>query len=258
LHGPAGTFYDVEEAGMARENRTLLIVDSSASHRFYLGTMLRRLEYAVHSAASAEDAVQLMANILPSLVITEFALPEMNGIGLLTTMKQDQRLKTVPVIIQSADDGPGMRERCMTAGCMAYFKKPVEIEELYKTIQAGLESSPRHTVRIETAFKVEVGDKKAPGGSVRQETVIELSDGGLYIKTLTPHPMKTVVPLTLYIEDRLINATAIVLYVSQKTGGQEQRPGMGMKFIQIDEKDRAFIRDYIKKQISQGLSLSHD
>jgi hypothetical protein len=179
----------------------------------------------------------------------------MNGIGLLTTMKQDQRLKTVPVVIQSADDGPGLREQCMTAGCTAYFKKPVEIEELYTTIQAALESSPRHTVRIETAFKVEVGDEKAPGGSMRQETVIELSDGGLYIRTLTPDPMKTVVPLTLYIEDRVIHATAIVLYISQKTGGKDQRPGMGMKFIQIDEKDRAFIRDYIKKQISQGLSL---
>ncbi len=240
---------------MDRENRTLLIVDSSASHRFYLGSMLRRLEYAVHSATSAEDAVKVMVDILPSLVITEFALPEMNGIGLLTTMKQDQRLKTVPVIIQSADDGPGMREQCMTAGCTAYFKKPVEIEELYTTIQAALESSPRHTVRIETTFKVEVGDKKAPGGSVRRETVIELSDGGLYIRTLAPDPMKAIVPLTLYIENRVINATAIVLYVSQKTGGQDQRPGMGMKFIQIDEKDRAFIRDYIKKQISQGLSL---
>ena len=240
---------------MDRENRTLLIVDSTASHRFYLGTMLRRLEYAVHGAASAEEAVHLMADILPSLVITDFALPEMNGIGLLTTMKQDQRLKAVPVIIQSADDGPGMRERCMTAGCTAYFKKPVEIDELYATIQAALESSPRHTVRIETAFKVEVGDKKAPGVSVRQETVIELSDGGLYIRTLTPDPMKTVVPLTLYIEDRVIQVTAIVLYVSQKTGAQDQRPGMGMKFIQINEKDRAFIHDHIKKQISQGLSL---
>jgi len=164
---------------MARENRTLLIVDSSASHRFYLGTMLRRLEYAVHSAASAEDAVQLMADILPSLVITEFALPEMNGIGLLTTMKQDQRLKNVPVIIQSADDGPGMKERCMTAGCTAYFKKPADIEELYKAIEAGLDA-PRQTVRIGTAFKVEVGDKKARGGSVRQESVTELSDGGIY------------------------------------------------------------------------------
>ena len=240
---------------MDRGKRTILIVDSSASHRFYLGTMLRRLEYTVHGAASAEVAVQLLADILPSLVITDFALPEMNGIALLTRMKQDQRLKTIPVIIQSADDGPGTRERCMTAGCIAYFKKPVEIEELYKTIQAVLESSPRKTVRIETAFKVELGNKKAPGGPMRQESVTELSDGGLFIRTLTPDPVKAVVPLTLFIEDRVINATAIVLYVSQKTGGQDQGPGMGMKFITIDEKDRAFIRDYIKKRISQGLSL---
>jgi CheY-like chemotaxis protein len=215
--------------------------------------MLRKLKYAVHVAASAEDAVRLMADIRPSLVITDFALPEMNGIALLTTMKQDPRLKTVPVIIQNADDGPGLREQCMTAGCMAYFKKPVNVEELYKAIEAGLDS-PRQTVRIGTAFKVEIGDKKAPGGSVRQESVTDLSDGGLYIQTRTPDPMKAVVPLTLFIEDRVIHATAIVLYVSKKTEGQGQGPGMGMKFVQIDEKDRAFIRDYIKKQISQGLS----
>ena len=90
---------------------------------------------------------------------------------------------------------------------------------------------------------------------MRQESVTELSDGGLFIRTLTPDPVKAVVPLTLFIEDRVINATAIVLYVSQKTGRQDQGPGMGMKFITIDEKDRAFIRDYIKKRISQGLSL---
>jgi CheY-like chemotaxis protein len=216
--------------------------------------MLRKLKYAVHAAASAEDAVKLMADTLPSLVIMDFALPEMNGIALLRRMKQDQRLKAVPVIMQSADDGPGMREQCMTAGCMAYFKKPAAIEELYKAIEAGLDS-PRQTVRIGTAFKVEVGDKKAPGGSSRQESVTDLSDGGLYIRTLTPDPVKAVVPLTLYIENRVIKATAIVLYVSKKTGGQYQGPGMGMKFITIDEKDRAFIRDYIKKQISQAPSL---
>jgi len=242
---------------MKRENNTLLVVDSSASHRFYLGATLRKLKYTVHIAASVEAAVQLMADILPSLVITEFAPPEMNGIALLTRMKQDHRLKSVPIIIQSANDGPEIREQCMTAGCTAYFKKPAEIEELYKAIEAGLDS-PRQTVRVGTAFKVEVGDKKATGGSVRQESVTELSDGGLYIRTLTPEPMKAVVPLTLFIEDKVIRATAVVLYVSQKTGGQDRGPGMGMKFIQIDEKDRAFIRDYVKKQISKGLSIPYD
>jgi len=248
-------FNGVEETKMDGENRTLLIVDNSVSYRFYLGTMLRRLEYAVHVAVSVENAVRVMADILPSLVITDFALPGLSGIDLVTKMKQDQRLKTVPVIIQCADDGPGMRERCMTAGCMAYFKKPADIDELYKTIEAGLKSSLRQTIRIETSFKVEIGDKNAPGGSVRQASATEMSDGGLYISTLKPDPMKAVVPLTLFIENRVIHATAIVLYVSKSTREKNQRPGMGMKFVTIDEKDRAFIREYIKKHISQGLSL---
>jgi CheY-like chemotaxis protein len=258
LHGRAEAVKGVEEADMSRENRMLLIVDSSASHRFYVGTMLRRLDYAVHGVASAEDAMQLMEDVLPSLVITGFELPEMDGISLLARMKRDQRLKAVPAIILSADDGPGMRDRCMNAGCVAYFKKPVEIGELYTTIQTVLETTPRHTVRIETAFRVKIGDKRGPEGAMRQETMTELSDGGLYIRTVTPEPVKTILPLTLFIEDRVINATAIVLYVSQNTRSQDQGPGMGMKFVTLDETDRVFIRDYIKKQISQGLSPSYD
>lgn len=240
---------------MDRERRILLIVDSSASHRFYLGTMLRRLEYAIHSAESADDAIRVMAGILPSLVIMDFALSGMNGIDLLKKMRQDQHLKAVPIIMQSADSSPGLRTRCMTAGCTAYFKKPADIEELYKTIQAVLESAPRQTVRIETAFKAVVGDTKAPQGYVRQESVTELSDGGLYINTLTPEPMNAIVPLILFIEDKVINATAVVLYISRKPGEKHQHPGMGMKFVTIDEKDRTFIRDYVKKQLSKGLSL---
>jgi len=245
----------VEEADMTRENRTLLVVDNSASHRFYVGTMLRRLEYAVHGVASAEDAIQLMADISPSLVITDFALPSMNGIDLIAKMKQDNRLKAVPAIMLNADEEPGLREQCMNAGCVAYFKKPIDIGELYTTIQTVLESSPRHTVRIETAFKVMVGDRNGPEGAMRQEIMTELSDGGLYIRTVTPDPVNTILPLTLFIEDRVLNVTAVVLYASQNTRSQDKSPGMGMKFVTINEKDRIFIRDYIKKQISKGLSL---
>ena len=236
---------------MDRENRTLLIVDGSTSYRFYLGTMLSRLEYSVHGAESAEDAVKLIATILPSLIISDLA----SGIVLLSRMRQDKRVRTVPVIIQSADDGPEIREKCMLAGCIEYFKKPAAIDELYRAIQSGLETSPRRTVRIETDFKVIVGDRKAPRGHVMQGSISELSEGGLYIRTHSPHPVKAVVPLTMFIEDREIHATAVVLYVSRKTDGPHQKPGMGMKFVTIDDNDRVLIRDYIRKRISQGLSL---
>jgi CheY-like chemotaxis protein len=240
---------------MDRENRTLLVVDRSATHLFYMGTVLRRLEYTVRAAKSAEDALRSMAEALPALVITDTVLPAMNGIDLLQRMRQDQRLKAVPVIIHSSDDGPGVKERCMAAGCTAYFKKPADIETLYKAIQAALESAPRQTIRIETSLRVEVGDGTAPGGDVRQEYATALSEGGLYIKSLTPDPVNTVIPLKLFIKDRVIKATAVVLYSSSKIGGQHKEPGMGMKFVLISAEDRAFVRDYIKEQISKGLSL---
>jgi CheY-like chemotaxis protein len=240
---------------MDRENRTLLVVDRSATHLFYMGTVLRRLEYTVRSAKSAEDALKSMAEALPALVITDTALPAMNGIDLLKRMKRDQQLKAVPVIIHSSDDGPGVKERCMAAGCTAYFKKPADIETLYKAIQAALESAPRQTIRIETSLRVEVGDGTAPGGDVRQEYATALSEGGLYIKSLIPEPVNMVIPLKLFMGDRVIKATAVVLYSSTKIGGRHKEPGMGMKFVTISTEDRAFVRDYIKEQISKGLSL---
>lgn len=239
---------------MDKETRTIVIVDGSASHRFYLGATLRRLEYAVHGFALAEDAVRLMPAILPSLVITDFTLPKMDGIGLLTWMKQDQRFKTVPLIMQSAEDSPGMKEQCMAAGCLAYFKKPADIETLYKVIEAGLKNSQRQTLRIETAFRVEIGDGTVPGGAVRQEYSTALSDGGLYIKSLTPEPANAVLTLKLFLNDRVIAATAIVLYSTREFGRGSEGPGMGLKFVTISDSDRAYVRDFIREEVSHGLS----
>ncbi len=240
---------------MKRKTHTLLVIDSSASHRFYLGTMLRRLEYIVRSVPSAEDAMKAMKEELPSLVIIDYALSGMNGIELLSRMKKDQRLKAIPAIMQSDEDAPGMREQCMAAGCIAYFKKPADIEALYEVIQFGLEPSPRKTIRIETAFRVEISHELVPNSAVRQEYVTALSDGGLYIRTITPEPVNTAFTLKLFILDRVITATGISLYSTRQYGGESGGPGMGLKFVTISNSDKAFIRDYIKKRVSQGLSF---
>jgi hypothetical protein len=90
---------------------------------------------------------------------------------------------------------------------------------------------------------------------VRQEYATALSEAGLYNKSLKHEPVNMVIPLNLYLGDRVIKATAVVLYSSTKIGGRHKEPGMGMKFVTISTEDRAFVRDYIKEQISKGLSL---
>ncbi len=240
---------------MDREKRSLLIVDSSATYLFYMGMLLKRLEYTVRTSTTAEDALRAMADSLPSLVITDTALPRMNGVMLLRQMKRDPRLKAVPVIVHTSDRDPAVKEACTSTGCAGYFAKPAEPDALYRAIQAATEYVPRQTIRIDTSLKAEVGVGSAPGRAARMEEVTSLSEGGLYIMTLAPEPVNTVIPLRILIGNRRVPAKAVVLYSSVKTGGQHKVPGMGMKFVDISPEDKAFVLDFIKEQITKGLSM---
>ncbi len=240
---------------MDRGKRPILVVDGSATYLFYMGMLLKRLEYTVHSLTTAEDALQTMADFLPALVITDIALPRMDGISMLKQMKQSSRLKKIPVIIHTAENDPALQEVCMRAGCAVYIRKPSDPDTLYKAIQAATESTPRQNIRIDTSLSVEVGDGAAPGGVVRTEEVTTLSEGGLYIKTAAPEPVHMLVPLKIFIRNREVKATAEVQYSSAKIGGRHKVPGMGMKFVSISPADKAFIREFIKEQVEKGLPL---
>ena len=82
-----------------REMRTILLVDSSASILFYLGMLLKRLEYKVVTARSAEDALRMMEDSAPSLVLTELSLPQMSGVQFLKKIKDQARLQAIPVVV---------------------------------------------------------------------------------------------------------------------------------------------------------------
>jgi CheY-like chemotaxis protein len=234
---------------MDREKRTLFLVDGSATYLFYTAMLLKRLDYTVQTSTSPDSALRAMAGSPPSLVITDTAFPAQDGVNLLQRIKQDARLKSVPVIIHTSEDSPLLKEDCLRTGCAAYFKKPADPDVLYGAIQAAIEARPRRNIRIETFLRVEVG------GARKTEYAIALSEGGLYLKTRTPHPVHSIVPLKLFVREREINVNGEVLYISMKVGGQHKEPGMGMKFIGIDIEDREFLGAFIKEQITEGLSF---
>ena len=237
---------------MDREQRSLLLADGSASHLFFMGTMLRRLEYTVQTVTTAEDALRAMNAALPSLLVTNTVLPSMNGINLLKHMKQDARLKNVPVIIHTSENDPAVRTACLAAGCADFFTKPTDFDVLYRAIQSATESAPRKNIRIDTLLDVEIKDKAGAG---RTEQVTTLSEGGLYIRSKTPEPVHTVLSLTIFFIDRKIRAQASVQYSSTVIGGQHKEPGMGLTFTSIDDGDRRYVREFIKEQVAKGFSL---
>jgi two-component system chemotaxis response regulator CheY len=236
-----------------REIRTILLVDSSASILFYLAMLLRRLEYKVVTARSAEEALRMMETHIPSLVLTELALPQMSGMQFLKTIKDTSRLKAVPVVILTTENDRGMKDACARLGSEAFLSKPAEPDVLYRTLQSVSESVPRSNIRLGASLKVIVGDSSEIGGAMRTEYATAISEGGVYIRTLYPQPRNALTPLSIFIHDRQINVKAVVLYSFNLGEGPFQEPGMGMKFIEISDGDRTLIRSFIKEQLTGDL-----
>ncbi len=94
---------------MQREKRAILVVDSSASFVFYTAMVLKKLEYAVRTASTAEDALRSAADSAPALVITDTVLQKSSGVDLLKQIKSSAGLKFIPVIIHTAQRDPALK-----------------------------------------------------------------------------------------------------------------------------------------------------
>ncbi len=242
------------QTGLSDEKKHhLVLVDGNAAELFSTGMLLQRLDYTIFTASSAEDGLRLMEYARPSAVITELLLPKMSGMDLLNRIKQDLRTKDIPVIIHTRMKDPKVEELCLVAGCASFLRKPVDPNTLYQSIQLAIETTPRHYIRLKTCLKVVIGD--AGGGpTATSECVTALSENGIYIRTFQPKPSKSLLPITIFLADRKISVRATVLYQVTGASGPLKEPGMGMKFVEISDEDREFIRTFIKDHLTKDLA----
>lgn len=235
---------------MDRETRTTLLVDGSASSLFYIGMLLKRLEYKVLTAGSAEDALKQMEGALPSIILTETALPAMSGVAFVKRIKESSRLAAIPIVVLTATVDPALKEGCMRLGCREFLIKPVEPDVLYRALQKVSETLPRQHIRISTSLKIIVDEAAA----ARTEYATALSEGGLFVSTLYPKSRDSIVPVRLFVDAAEIKARAVVLYSTPAGQDPSREPGMGMKFVEISDADRELIRKYITRNVTKGLS----
>ena len=235
--------------GGSRKRQTALLVDGYVRDLFSTGAILQRLDYDVYIVNSAEDAWEIITAGPPSLVITEVALPQMSGLELLIRIKQDPKLKGMPSIVHTASEDAKQEQYCRAAGCSAFLKKPVEPDALYAAIQKVTESTPRQFIRIRTLLPVMVGGRPPIGSNGGTEYVSELSENGVFVHTMKPRPVNSVVPVTIILRSIPIRLRAMVMRSFLLSRGLSREPGMGMKFFDISATDRELIKNFIKGQI---------
>jgi len=225
-----------------------LLVDKSSTLRYYHGRLLTRLDYGVLTAASPEEALMIMERTVPSCVLSGFLFPMMSGLDFIKKLKGQERTRHVPVIVLTGEKDGAARKACIELGCAGYLVKPVEPASLYREVQAATETTPRWNIRLGTSLNAVVGDAD------RSARATMISEGGLYLKTPILRPKDAVTPVRIFIRDREIRAKAVVLYSHAPEGGAAGEPGMALKFIDITDEDRSFLRNFIKEQLTSDIT----
>ena len=111
-------------------SRTILVIDDNPVNLKLAAEVLLADGHAVLRAEDAEQALRLLERHMPDLVLTDIALPKMDGLELTRRLKADPRYRHLPVIALTASAMKGDEARVLEAGCDAYIAKPIDTRTL--------------------------------------------------------------------------------------------------------------------------------
>ena len=116
---------------------TVLLVDDNADMRTYLQRLLSA-RFDVVTAANGEEALAVVEQRLPDLVLTDVMMPRLDGFELLKALRTNERTREIPVVLLSARAGEDSRIEGLDAGADDYLVKPFSARELHARVASNL------------------------------------------------------------------------------------------------------------------------
>ena len=132
----------------------ILVVDDEPDILSVLVYHLSRESYRVSTAVSGPAALAAVEEDLPDLVVLDLMLPGMDGYDVLTRMRENERMRDVPVLLLTARREDEDRVRGFEVGADDYLTKPFNARELTLRIQALLRRSQAEPVQARRVLKL--------------------------------------------------------------------------------------------------------
>ena len=118
----------------------ILIVDDNPSNTKLLAFLLTSKGYEIRTAASADEAIAVLAQWRPRLILMDIQLPGMDGLTLTRQLKADPATRDIAIIAATAYAMKGDEERALAAGCNGYLTKPIDTRRLPLDLERFLAS----------------------------------------------------------------------------------------------------------------------
>ncbi|WP_195763766.1 ATP-binding protein [Pseudoduganella rivuli] len=135
---PAATRMAPVIAGYEGARRSVLVIDDQEGNRAMLADLLEGLGFITWEAIDGQSGLDSMRRDLPDLVITDIAMPGIDGMELMRIVRADAALRHVPIIAVSASISMAGEAASLEAGANAFLPKPIDQPALLERIGACL------------------------------------------------------------------------------------------------------------------------
>jgi two-component system cell cycle response regulator DivK len=112
--------------------KRILIFDDDIDILSICSYILEEQGWEVHTSTNCNDIINKVTNVMPEVILMDNWIPDSGGIIATQTIKQDDRLKAIPVVYFSANND--IQSLAEQAGADTYLSKPFDIDELESVI----------------------------------------------------------------------------------------------------------------------------
>ena len=119
----------------ARTAPTILAVDDDPAVLRIIEAQLSRHDFSVKTAGSGEEALRILRNLTPAVMILDVMMEGVSGYDVCSVVKREERLKNVPVIFLTSRSTPQDFRTGHDLGAVIYMVKPLKPDKLLNIVQ---------------------------------------------------------------------------------------------------------------------------
>jgi two-component system cell cycle response regulator DivK len=119
--------------------KTVLIVEDNELNMKLFNDLLEAHGYRVLQTREGLSALDIARQHKPDLILMDIQLPEVSGIEVTKWLKEDEELRSIPVVAVTAFAMKGDEQKIREGGCEAYISKPISVASFMATINGFFE-----------------------------------------------------------------------------------------------------------------------
>jgi CheY-like chemotaxis protein/Tfp pilus assembly protein PilZ len=211
-------------------------------------TYLKKSGVSILTCQNGKEAYDIIRNKRPHMVFMAAEMPIMSGWDCCHTVKMDESLQTIPILLTLSSGKMENVERCQQAGCDDVLIKPINRQTFFSVINRYINLNKRTAPRFAACIPVSL---TLSDGSYHSGYTVDISTKGIFLETNDKIPVGSIVCMdfTLPASNVEIKCKARVSWINHKNSSIKPGfpSGIGLEYIELSDANYIRLSEYIRK-----------